>query len=204
MYRNLWCCCVALAACSAVRADDPPKVVRERISGACRFPGDEYLRIRGIPRVIDAHTLAFDDGTVVELNGGMDAPDLEQFGLIGDVLYPCGREAAEFLQKLIGDRTVVCYVENEDSAKPRADCYIGETRVETEMVRNAWAVSDHSGTESWEIIARENKRGLWRGTFVEMGKWRKGKGCRASLPPRVPIRRRPSSECGMRLTITRV
>ena len=92
MSRYLSSCCLALVAsltplCPLLRANDPPpqvkdvKVVKERIAGAFRFPGESYVRITGIARVVDSHTLSFDDGTEVELNGGMDGPDLGQYGL---------------------------------------------------------------------------------------------------------------------------
>ena len=42
------------------------------------------------------------------------------------------------------------------------------------VVRNGWAFSHHSGMDAWEIIARENKRGLWRGKFIVPERWRKG------------------------------
>ena len=42
------------------------------------------------------------------------------------------------------------------------------------MVRNGWAIAHHSGITAWEIIARENKRGLWRGKFIVPERWRKG------------------------------
>src|SRR5262245_21415786 len=125
MFDNLRVCCLAMAAlvpqaCSTLRAHDPPwvpgetpRVAKEKIAGAFRFPAENYVRITGKVKVLDSHTLAFDDGTRVELNGGMDGPELEQFGLVGDVLYPCGREAAEFLKKLIGDQPVVCYLESD-------------------------------------------------------------------------------------------
>jgi hypothetical protein len=35
-------------------------------------------------------------------------------------------------------------------------------------------MAHHSGMAPWEVIARENKRGLWRGKFVFPEKWRKG------------------------------
>src|SRR5262245_8912340 len=89
----------------------------------------------------------FGDGTEVDLNGGMDALDLEQRGLIGESLYPCGREAAEFLRQLVAGRVVTCYMQSV-----RGDCFVGETSLEAEMVRNGWAISDHSGTEAWEAI----------------------------------------------------
>jgi endonuclease YncB( thermonuclease family) len=42
------------------------------------------------------------------------------------------------------------------------------------MVRHGWAAFHHSGTELAELIAKENKRGLWRGKFIVPGEWRKG------------------------------
>ena len=42
-------------------------VIRDHVNG--------LERITGKVKVLNAHTLAFDDGTEVELNGGMDAPE---------------------------------------------------------------------------------------------------------------------------------
>ena len=162
------------------KSGDKPKVVREQVQGQWRFPGEKLLRITGRVKVLDAHTLRFEDGTEVNINGGMDAPDLGQQGLIGDAVYPCGKEAAAFLEKLIGDRPVTCYSDSDaprllDAKKlGRADAFIGETSLEIEMVRNGWAMAHHSGMAAWEVIARDNKRGLWRGEFVFPEKWRKG------------------------------
>jgi endonuclease YncB( thermonuclease family) len=93
----------------------------------------------------------------------MDAPDLGQQGLIGDKLHPCGKEAAAFLENLIGDRPVTCYSDADDpiDAKRlgRAEAFVGETNLEIEMVRNGWAMAHHSGMAAWEVIARENRRG---------------------------------------------
>ena len=104
---------------------------------------------------------------------------LDDKGLIGDALYPCGKEAAAFLEKLIGDRPVTCYSDSNDAvldAKKlgRADAFTAETSLQIEMVRNGWAMAHHSGMAAWEVIARDNKRGLWRGDFVFPEKWRKG------------------------------
>lgn len=47
-------------------------------------------------------------------------------------------------------------------------------KLQIELVRNGWAIARHSSMEEWEVIARENKRGLWRGQFVLPELWRKG------------------------------
>jgi endonuclease YncB( thermonuclease family) len=86
------------------KPDEKPKVFREQVQGQWRHPGEKLVRITGRVKVLDSHTLRFEDGTEVNINGGMDAPDLGQQGLIGNALYPCGKEAAAFLEKLIGDR----------------------------------------------------------------------------------------------------
>ena len=155
------------------------RTLRENVRGGIAFPPEKrvWVRISGKPAVLNAHTLLFEDGTEVDLNGGMEAPELGQKGLIDNSFYPCGKEAAEFLRKLIGNQTVTCYAgrEHVQGKKVRiASGFIGETNLDVEMLRNGWAVSDHSGMDAWEIIARENKRGLWRGQFVVPKKWRAG------------------------------
>ena len=127
--------------------------------------------------MLDAHTLVYEDGSEVSLGGMMEAPELDQRGLMGGKLYPCGKEAAEFLRKLIGDRGVTCIVhrDNVNGKKMRgAFAFVGETSLDIELVRNGWAISDHEGMDAYEIMARENKRGLWRGTFVVPARWRSG------------------------------
>ena len=155
------------------------KVIKESVRGGIAFPPEkrQWTRISGRVKVLNAHTLLFEDGTKVDLNGAIDAPELEQKGLIGDSSYPCGKEAAEFLRKLIGDKKVTCFA-NPDHVEGKqvrvATAFVGETNLDIEMVRNGWAISHHRGMDTWEIIARENKRGLWRGQFVPPERWRKG------------------------------
>jgi endonuclease YncB( thermonuclease family) len=160
------------------KPDSQPQVVKEEVHGQWRQPTDKLHRITGKVKVIDAHTLRYADGTIADLNGGMDAPDLDQKGRSGDSFYPCGKEAAEFLEKLIGGREVTCY-SGDAHVEPRqfriASAFVGETNLNIEMVRNGWAMAHHSGMAAWEVFARENKRGLWRGTFVFPENWRKGK-----------------------------
>jgi endonuclease YncB( thermonuclease family) len=153
--------------------DGPPKVVKETVTST----NHAWVRLTGKVKVLNASTLRFEDGTEVDLFMAIDIPEPQQQARIGDKFYPCGKEAAEFLEKLIGDKPVAVYVDrNADLTRvPSGKCYVGETHVQLEMVRSGWAVSRHSGMDPWEIIARENKRGLWRGEFVVPEEWRKGK-----------------------------
>jgi len=80
----------------------PSTEVIDRVAGSFLSPDAGLRRISG-SKVLNAHTLAFDDGAEIELNGSIDAPELDQKGLIGDAFYPCGKEAAEFLRKMTGE-----------------------------------------------------------------------------------------------------
>jgi endonuclease YncB( thermonuclease family) len=177
---------------------DQTPVERQELGGTAHHPDENIQRITGPVQVLDAHTLKFADGTEVELNGGMDAPDLDEKGLIGDAFYPCGKDAAEYLRQLIGSAHVSCYAEGRRRGKVRGDCFVGERCLDIEMVRAGWAVSSHSGMEAWELIARNDQRGLWRGRFVTPSDWRKGTRLpgedEAIISPRVGQPAAPGSE----------
>jgi endonuclease YncB( thermonuclease family) len=149
----------------AIQAPAAPTVVKE---------GDRVVKVVGTAEVLDAHTLRFADGTLVELNGGMDAPDIEQLAAVGDGLYAWGRDAADFLRARIGGGVVTCHVGGWQGDKLRADCYVDEAQLQVEMVRHGWAVSHHSGMDGYEMFARGGHRGVWRGRFVRPEDWRRG------------------------------
>jgi endonuclease YncB( thermonuclease family) len=164
---------------TAGRSQDKGGPMREEIRGGIAFRPEKraWVRLTGKVKVVDARTIVYDDGTEVVLDGLMDAPELEQKGIIDGKLYSCGKEAAEYLRKLIDGRAVSC-LSPRDHVKGKtmrvASAFIGETNLNVEMVRNGWAISDHEGMDPWEIVARENKRGLWRGQFTVPGRWRNG------------------------------
>jgi len=149
-----------------------PEVVRDRVKGSIHHAGgtSKWERITGKAKVLDARTLLFEDGTRIPLL--LVAPDLDQMGQIDGSLYPCGKEAAEFLRKLIEDRPVTCFLVE---AQGKWFGYVGDTNIEHAMIINGWALAHHSGMNGAEIIARENKRGLWRGQFIDPEEWRSGK-----------------------------
>ncbi len=136
------------------------RTVKDEVRGGIAFRPEKrtWVRISGKVKVLAAHTVAYEDGSEVRLDGMMEAPELEQKGLIDGKFYPCGKDAAEFLRKLIGDRSVKCIVhrENVDGKKMRGgSAFVGETCLNIEMVRNGWAISDHEGMDGFEILARE-------------------------------------------------
>jgi endonuclease YncB( thermonuclease family) len=174
-------CVALLTVCSHVAAEDgkrpvpangKPTVLKDRVKGSIHHGKGKKVweRITGPAHVIDASTIEFEDGTRVAL--AVVAPALEQKALIDGSLYPCGREAAEFLRKLIGDRPVSCLLVGEAD---RWIGYVGDTNITHAMVLHGWALAGHSSLHAAEIIARENKRGLWRGQFIDPDDWRAGK-----------------------------
>lgn len=148
------------------------KPVKDTVKGSIHHGDGKRMwdRITGKAKVVDALTLEFEDGVRIPLY--LVAPHLNQQGVIDGKLYPCGQEAAEFLRKLIGDRLVACYYV---AAQEKWLAYVGDTNVTHEMIVNGWSLADHSSLNAAEIIARENKRGLWRGEFINPVEWRAGK-----------------------------
>jgi endonuclease YncB( thermonuclease family)/quercetin dioxygenase-like cupin family protein len=196
---------VPAAAKPADGADEPKKrpeldVVKETVTTS----NGPWTRLTGRVKVLNAYTLRFEDGTEVDLRFAVDAPEPEQKGRIGDMLYPCGKEAAEFLANLIGDKPVSFFTDGQlvPGKRARGPCYVGETHLQAEMVRSGWAVSQHSGMDAWEVIARENRRGLWRGDFVVPGNWRKGKRLPGEPPESEAERRAFATLTDFRPTIT--
>jgi endonuclease YncB( thermonuclease family) len=148
---------------------EQPKVVKDTVKGSIHHAsGASLSRIIGKVKVVDANTLEFADGTRVALD--MVTPDPGQQGTIDGKWYPAGREAAEFLRRHIGDRPVMVF---DPGGVTRV--YVGDEYVKHTVVIHGWALADHSSLHAAEIIARENKRGLWRGEFVDPAEWRKGK-----------------------------
>ena len=153
--------------------DEKPKVIKDRVRGSINHDKGqrEWQRITGRARVIDAHTLEFADGTRILLH--VIAPDLDQKGIIDGSLYSCGKEAAEFLRKLIGDQPVMAFlVEAQDD---KWITYAGDMNLGHALVINGWGLAHHSSLHPAEITAREKKRGMWRGEFVDPADWREGK-----------------------------
>jgi len=155
------------------KTEEKARVVKDRVKGSISHDKGkrEWERITGRVRVIDAHTLEFADGTRILLH--VVAPELDQMGMIGGSLYPCGKESAEFLRKVIGDQAVMCFlVEAQDD---KWIGYAGDTNLGHALVINGWGFAHHSSLHPAEITAREKQRGMWRGEFLDPDDWRAGK-----------------------------
>lgn len=166
----------------------PPHVSRDKVKDR---KGEPWERISGPVKVIDARTLEFQDGTRIELD--IRAPYLEQMAMEGNRLYPCGKEAADHLRNVIGDKPATCY-RYADLNQRRWIGYAGDVALEHAMIAAGWAlvwVRPSSGPENndanadytAEIAAHEGKRGLWRGKFIPFDDWRAGLRLPGEPPP---------------------
>src|SRR5262249_6666562 len=171
------------------RVEKGPGVVTERVRGQWRAPAGDRPRPSEHATELSAAPAQGARSTRVQAAGVSDSPDLEQRAMIDGKLYPCGKEAAEFLRKLIGDRPVSFYafgdrLERDAQDRLRGSCFVEDVSLDAELVRNGWALAHHSGVTPYEVFAREKNRGLWRG------------GVRVPHPPRPgppPPRARPAA-----------
>lgn len=156
------------------------------------------LQISGAPeRLIGRATVI--DGDTLEIRGrrvrlwGMDAPEGRQSCARDGRAYRCGTEAARHLDGLIGDRPVTCTprgrpdrygrlvarCEVTADCEPGDDCRTFRRDLGAWMVADGWALDDprYSDGEHAEQQrdAEQRRKGLWAGTFVAPGEWRRGR-----------------------------
>jgi endonuclease YncB( thermonuclease family) len=95
------------------------------ISGVLLAAPAQAAEIAGRAQVVDGGKLQIGNATV-ELHG-IDAPDLDQFCMVGTRLYRCGQEASWALAERIERHWVTCDEEGaaRDAGRVAATCYIG-------------------------------------------------------------------------------
>ena len=120
--------------------------------------------------VVNGNTLII--GTRQIYLRGVEAPETDQYCLVGRIKWACGKQAARELSKKIAGQPVKCKLRGEDDA----DCFGGGVNLGAWMVSNGWAtasrrVSIYAGEER---KAKRDKRGIWRSEFVPPWSWRRG------------------------------
>ncbi len=136
---------------------------------------------------IDSETLLLEGGEVVALVG-IEALRPDQTCLDADgIVYPCGREATIYLQSLVRDDPVFCFVTypnlgvcaviEEGMATSRGPTGLfteglAERNLAVRMVAAGYALGE--GDATWLLIEAQNeaqrqRRGAWRGAFEPPG-----------------------------------
>ena len=142
--------------------------------GAAWFARLGEQEVRGAFRVLDGDSLELGDQRY-RLQG-IDAPEYTQTCRRNGAGWPCGREAARQLRRLVGqgrDRGGIACSGGEIDKYGRllVVCRRGEADINRQMVLEGWAVSFGS-YEAEERLARQNGSGIWAGDFERPRDWR--------------------------------
>ena len=110
---------------------------------------------------------------------GIDAPELKQNCTDSqNVAWPCGRAARAALEQLLLEPGFSCVAEAQDRyARSVATCRSTSTPdIAAAQVSNGMAVThEFNGMRDYgneEDVARDQKRGIWRGAFDQPADWR--------------------------------
>ena len=148
------------------------------------FQTVQASEIVGFPKVVDGDTIHI-KSYKIRLEG-IDAPEMKQkckkpylkimfFNFQKD--YYCGQMSKKKLVQKIGNKPVKCILLGKDRYKRYlAKCLKGTINLNRWMVRNGYAIAYRKYSKIYipdENFAKEEKLGLWGGTFIKPEKWRK-------------------------------
>ena len=143
--------------------------------------------IIGIPKIIDGDTIHIGQNKI-RLEG-IDSPEIQQkcnkeylqvsfiinFSLKKN--YPCGVDSKKALSSKIDKSEIKCSILSKDKYKRYlATCFKGSLNLNKWMVKNGQAVAYTRYSKKYvndEKHAKDNKLGIWKGTFLKPEKWRK-------------------------------
>ena len=156
---------------------DSPKVAEETetIAGAnIAEENANKAQIRGVARVINADTLLI-NGYYVHLYG-IDSPELSQYCANSQGRsYRCGVEAANWLKGWINGYNLDCSILQENNNRHlTGKCALGPYDIGAALINAGWAVADRgiNDYKKAETSAKQDKRGLWSGSFYMPWVWK--------------------------------
>ena len=131
--------------------------------------------IKGKAKVIDGDTIHIGNNKI-RLHG-IDAPEQKQTCIFEENEWNCGQDATFFLSNLINRKSVNCRVNDIDQYKRLvAVCFIDNININQLMIISGWAIAYRYYSKDFikeEEIAKQNKIGIWRGSFDEPYIYRK-------------------------------
>ena len=148
------------------------------------FQTIQASEIIGFPKIVDGDSIHI-KSYKIRLEG-IDAPEMKQkckkpylqimfFTFQKD--YYCGQVSKKKLLQKIGNKSVKCILLGKDRYKRYlAKCFKGTINLNRWMVRNGFAIAYRKYSKLYildENLAKEEKLGLWGGTFIKPEKWRK-------------------------------
>ncbi|MDA0238848.1 MAG: thermonuclease family protein [Proteobacteria bacterium] len=130
--------------------------------------------VEGAGKVVNGRTMVI-KAQRVRLHG-IDAPDLRQTCTVGGKSYPCGKEAAAFLARLVGPSRLHCeQMDRSNDGHMLAICSLRGEIINRKLVESGWAVASGPDSDDYvplEEAARKAKKGLWQGEFELPWEWR--------------------------------
>jgi endonuclease YncB( thermonuclease family) len=128
------------------------------------------------PMVVNGNTLIV--GSRRLYLRGVEAPETDQYCLVGQVKWACGKQAARELTNKINGKPITCKIRDGDDA----DCFGNGVNLGSWMVSNGWAAASQEKAiyARQERRAKRAKRGIWRSEFVPPWSWRRGMRARTS------------------------
>ena len=143
--------------------------------------------IYGVPKIIDGDTVHINTKKI-RLEG-IDAPEIKQqckkpfltislrIGFQFNKNYSCGVTSKKKLIDKIDNSKIKCISSSKDRYKRfLATCYKDKINLNKWMVRNGYALAYKRYSKDYvqdEEYAKENKLGVWEGSFILPEKWRK-------------------------------
>ena len=141
--------------------------------------------ISGKAKVVDGDTIKISKIKIRLF--GVDAPEKKQickktymiffiFNFQKD--YKCGEKSTLALTEKIKNKKVKCIIKEKKDRYKRSIgiCYIDNQDINKWLVKNGHALAYKRYSKKYvidELYAKENKLGIWGGTFVRPEKWRR-------------------------------
>ena len=132
------------------------------------------------------------DGDTIKINNhkirlyGIDAPEKKQLCkriffnisfLSFEKKYLCGEVSTKKLKKLVNNKKIKCHIKGKDRYKRKlAICFKHKLSINSWLVRNGYAVAYKKYSKKYldeEFDAKNDKLGIWQGTFEMPWNWRK-------------------------------
>lgn len=125
------------------------------------------------------------DGDTLRINGekirlhGIDAPESGQYCEHSGKLYSCGINAKNALKNMIGRNSIRCVHRDIDRYnRIIGTCFLGLTNLNDWIVTQGLALAYRKYSSAYvksEEAARSKKVGIWKGSFIEPWRWRRGR-----------------------------
>ncbi len=143
------------------------------------FARPEPITPMTVIQVIDGDSLTVrhaDANLTIRLTG-IDAVEYRQSCVRSGSEWPCGREARQALERLVGDGSLHCILSGRDRyGRTLAACRTAVSPdgidLGAEMVRLGWAIASDTDYLVEEAGAKTARRGIWQGSFIKPADWR--------------------------------